>query len=166
MYGKHTGFADHMIDEYGANSPNPAQALTFWEHAKGNGIAYLVKTTVTPRVPPDGTPSTADLAFNAWLRDGAPVTSDGTAPAEPGTPGAPRAAVIHPDGTIIAGSGDHPVDVISDAAAAIEDPGRPGHFTSEAVTAQGSDTDWLHFNLSVHALVSARLVRDLALLGF
>lgn len=29
MYGKHTGFADHMIDEYGANSPNPAQALAF-----------------------------------------------------------------------------------------------------------------------------------------
>ena len=166
MYGRHTGFADHMIDEYGANSPNASQALAFWEHAKGNGIGYLVKTTVTPRVPPAGTPPEADLAFNAWLRDGAPLAEGGTAPAEPGTPGAARAAVIHPDGTITPGTGGHPLDAISDSAAAIEDPSRPGHFTTEAVAAQGSDTDWLHFNTSVHALVSARLARDLELLGF
>lgn len=166
MYGRHTGYADHMIDQYGANSPNAAQALPFWEHATASGIAYLVKTTVAPRVRPDGTPPAADLAFNAWLRDGAPLTPDGTEPADVGTVGAPRATVIRPDGTIADGSGDHPVDVISDTAAAIEDPARPGHFTAEAAAAQGGDTDWLHFNLAVHAIVSARLARDLALLGF
>lgn len=74
--------------------------------------------------------------------------------------------MIRPDGTIAEGVGSHPVDVISDTAAAIEDPDQPGHFTTEAVAAQGSDTDWLHFNLSVHALVSVRLARDLELLGF
>ena len=166
MYGQHTGFADHMVDQYGANSPDTVDALRFWRHAKANGISYLVKTTMAPRVRQDGTPPAADLAFNAWLRDGAPLTPDGTAPAEPGTVGAIRAAVIRPDGTISEGAGAHPADVISDAAAAIEDPARPGHFTAEAVAAQGSDTDWLHFNLKVHALVSARLERDLAILGY
>ena len=166
MYGRHTEYADHMIDEYGANSPNAPNALAFWRHAKANGISYLVKTTVAPRVRPDGTPPAADLAFNAWLRDGAPLTPDGTAPAEPGTAGAIRAAVIRPDGTVSEGVGAHPADVISDTAAAIEDPARPGHFTAEAAAAQGSDMDWLHFNLKVHALVSARLERDLAILGY
>lgn len=166
MYGRHTEYADHMIDEYGANSPNAPHALAFWRHAKANGISYLVKTTVAPRVRPDGTPPAADLAFNAWLRDGAPLTPDGTAPAEPGTAGAIRAAVIRPDGTVSEGVGAHPADVISDTAAAIEDPARPGHFTAEAAAAQGSDMDWLHFNLKVHALVSARLERDLAILGY
>lgn len=166
MYGRHTGFADHMIDQYGANSPNAPNALSFWRHAKANGIGYLVKATVAPRVRPDGTPPAADLAFNAWLRDGAPLTPDGTAPAEPGTAGAIRAAVIRPDGTVSEGEGAHPVDAISDTARAIEDPDRPGHFTAEAVAAQGSSTDWLHFNLKVHALVSARLERDLAILGY
>lgn len=165
MYGPHTGFADHMIDQYGANSPNPAQALEFWKHAKDSGISYLVKTTVTPRVRPDGTPPANDLAFNEWLRDGAPISPDHTAIAEVGDAEAVRASVIRPDGPIAEGSGGHPADVISDSAAAVEDSSRPGHFTPEAVEAQGSSSDWLHFNSNVHALVAARLTRDLEILG-
>lgn len=166
MYGRHTGFADHMIDEYGANSPNPAQALAFWNHAKGNGIAYLVKTTVAPRVRPDGTPPAADLTFNAWLRDGAPLTPDGTAPAEPGTVGALRATVVNRDGSVTEGAGGHPVDAISDVAGAVEDPDRPGHYTQAAADAMANHLDWLHYNGAVHQMVADRLVRDLDLLGF
>lgn len=58
------------------------------------------------------------------------------------------------------------MDVISDSAAAIEAPYRPGHFTTEAVAAQGSDTDRLHYDSAVHGMVADRLVRDLELLGF
>lgn len=166
MYGRHTGFADHMIDQYGANSPNTVDALRFWRHAKANGISYLVKTTMAPRVRQDGTPPSTDLAFNAWLRDGAPLTPDGTAPAEPGTAEAIRAAVIRPDGTISEGAGAHQVDVISDAAAAIEDPTRPGHYTQAAADAMGNHADWLHYNGAVHQMVADRLARDLELLGF
>ena len=166
MYGRHTGHADHMIDQYGANSPNAVQALAFWQHAKANGVSYLAKTTVAPRVRPDGTPPEADLAFNAWLRDGAPLTPDLSAPAEVGTPGAPRAAVIQQDGAIIGGAGGHPVYVISDAAAAVEDPDRPGHYTQAAADAMADWTDWLHYNGAVHQMVADRLARDLELLGF
>ena len=58
------------------------------------------------------------------------------------------------------------MDVISDAAAAVEDPDRPGHYTQAAADAMADWVDWLHYNGAVHQMVADRLARDLELLGF
>ena len=168
MYGPHLATATHMIDELGINQPLPEPALKFWKYMKANGITWLGKTTLAPRSSPSQTPPTEPLTFNTWLRDGAPLTADGSATVAAGTAGAIRAKVIKADGTIVPGSGAHPVDCILDCAAAIEDPNRPGMYTQQAtdlMTAAGH-TDWLHYHESVHRLVGERLVRDLGILGF
>lgn len=164
----HVAHSPHMIDQYGVNSPGkmPTAGLAFWNHAKANGVTYLVKTTIAPTTS-QGAPTMnhADAQKdNAWLRDGAPLTADKKTAMETGAtdPTAVRCDVIRPDGTIKKGTGGHPIDAVSDTAARIESS--PGYLSDEAAAVIGSDK--LHPSPAVHAMLAERLGRDLEILGF
>ena len=157
-----------MIDQFGVNGAGnmPTAGLAFWNHAKANGVTYLVKTTIAPTTS-QGAPTMnhADAQKdNAWLRDGAPLTADKKTALPAGTtdPTAVRCDVIRPDGTIKKGTGGHPVNVVSDTAARIESS--PGYLTEEAMAVIGGDK--LHPSAAVHVMLADRLARDLEILGF
>ena len=165
---QHVPTAPYMIDQYGVNSPGkmPTAGLGFWNHAKANGVTYLVKTTIAPTTS-QGAPTMnhADAQKdNAWLRDGAPLTADKKTALETGTtdPTAVRCDVIRPDGTIKRGTGGHLIDAVSDTAARIESS--PGYVSDEAAAVIGGDK--LHPSAAVHAMLAERLARDLEILGF
>ena len=164
----HVPTAPYMIDQYGVNSPGkmPTAGLGFWNHAKANGVTYLVKTTIAPTTS-QGSPTMnhADAQKdNAWLRDGAPLTADKTTALPTGTTDATavRCDVIRPDGTIKKGTGGHLIDAVSDTAARIE--ASPGYLSDEAAAVIGGDK--LHPSAAVHAMLAERLARDLEILGF
>ena len=164
----HVPTAPYMIDQYGVNGAGgmPTSGLRFWNHAKANGVKYLVKTTIAPTTS-QGAPtmSHADAQKdNAWLRDGAPLTADKKTALETGTtdPTAVRCDVIRPDGTIKRGTGGHLIDAVSDTAARIE--ASPGYLSDEAAAVIGGDK--LHPSAAVHAMLAERLARDLEILGF
>ena len=166
--GQHVSTAPYMIDQYGVNGAGnmPTAGLAFWNHAKANGVTYLVKTTIAPTTAPGATTLDRPGAQtdNAWLRDGAPLAADKKTALETGTtdPTAVRCDVIRPDGTIKKGTGGHPVNAVSDTAARIESS--PGYLTDEAMAVIG--TDKLHPSAAVHAMLAERLARDLEILGF
>ena len=164
----HVPTAPYMIDQYGVNGAGrmPTAGLGFWNHAKANGVKYLVKTTIAPTTS-QGAPTMnhADAQLdNAWLRDGAPLTADKTTALPTGTTDATavRCDVIRPDGTIKKGTGGHPIDAVSDTAARIESS--PGYVSDEAAAVIGVDK--LHPSPAVHAMLADRLARDLGILGF
>lgn len=161
------GTASHVIDQFGINSHGQMHTagLAFWNYARANGVTYLVKTTLSPTTLEGDTLNRAGAQVdNAWLRDGAPVTADGTTALSTGTtdPTALRCDVILPDGTIQTGTGGHPLDAVSDTAQRIESS--PGYLSAEAAAVAGPDR--LHHANAVHAMLADRLARDLAILGF
>ena len=164
----HVPTAPYMIDQYGVNGAGrmPTAGLGFWNHAKANGVKYLVKTTIAPTTSQGAsTMNHADAQLdNAWLRDGAPLTADKKTALETGTtdPTAVRCDVIRPDGTIKKGTGGHLIDAVSDTAARIESS--PGYVSDEAAAVIGVDK--LHPSPAVHAMLAERLARDLEILGF
>lgn len=164
----HVPTSPYMIDQFGVNGAGgmATSGLAFWNHAKANGVTYLVKTTIAPTTAPGATTLDRPGAQtdNAWLRDGAPLTADKKTALPAGTtdPTAVRCDVIRPDGTIKKGTGGHPVNVASDTAARIESS--PGYLTDEAMAVIG--TDKLHPSAAVHAMLAERLTRDLGILGF
>lgn len=165
----HVAHSPYMIDQLGVNSPSRLvdSGLAFWKHAKANGVKYLVKVTISPTgTPGKPIPNASVPVANAWLRDGAPITSDKSAALPTGTtdPAAVRCDVIRPDGTIKKGTGGHPIDVISDTGAAIEDPANPGYLTQAMYELTPGDT--LHPSAPVQAVLAQRLARDLEILGF
>ena len=165
----HVAHSPHMIDQLGVNSPSRLvdSGLAFWKHAKANGVKYLVKVTISPTGTPGNPLPRPDVpTANAWLRDGAPITSDKSAALPTGTtdPTAIRCDVIRPDGTIKKGTGGHPIDVVSDTGAAIEDPDNPGYLTQAMYDLTPGDT--LHPSAPVQSVLAGRLARDLEILGF
>ena len=178
-------YATGFIDEMGINDAgrtwevNAPRMLTMWRNLRAAGIEHVIKSTVTLSVGSSDDWATLEgqtvssiteagrVAINQWLRDGAPLTPDGTAPAPAGTAGGVRCTVIHPDGTVTARSEDHPLTAVTDVVAAIESSPDSGKYALGApATAMRGWADGLHPSPGIHAILGDRLARDLALLGF
>lgn len=163
--GAHITHSPYLIDQFGVNGHGgmSTAGLAFWNHAKANGAQYVLKTTISPTTlqgaPLDRPGAQED---NAWLRDGAPIIGTTAAPTGTTDPAAVRCAVVRPDGTITPGNGEHPLDAVTDVAAAIESS--PGYLSAEAAAVIGGDR--LHPSSAVHAMLANRLARDLQLLGY
>lgn len=113
------------LSEYGTNaraqatSTVKASMLSQWKWLTSGPVERLGQTTMVPYVTSGGNYTTLDGQIatdaawrddiNGWLRDGAPLTTDATAPAATGTSGALRA-----------GDAGHPLVGICDIAAATE----------------------------------------------
>ena len=176
--GMHTG----LIDQYGTNDHDRADkyanALRYWKAARAAGFTTVVKTTVTAAASStDGyktlegqTPARQPgiTEFNRWLRDGAPITADLSAPLPAGATeaGAVRCKVLKADGTATPASGGapHPLTAVSDVAAAIESSQDSGKYAIGQPTAYYGDGT--HPGAGMHTDLAKRLARDLAALGF
>lgn len=176
-----TGFVDQMgINDGGRTwDVNAPRMLTLWRNLRAAGIEHVIKSTVTLSVGTSDDWATLEgqtvsqvteagrVAINQWLRDGAPLTPDGTAPAPAGTAGGVRCTVIQPDGTVTARDEGHPLTVVTDVVAAIESSPDSGKYALGApATAMLGWADGLHPSPGVHAILGNRLARDLELLGF
>ena len=184
----HLAHASRVLDQMGTNDATHAgtthetdrdNARKVWQQYRAKGVDVIVKTTITPA--PGTSNNWADLdgqdatgpysmgriPFNAWLRDGAPLTADKTAtlPAGSTDAGAIRCDVIQEDGTVKRGTGGHPVIAISDCVRAIEE-GETGKYNAAARAAMKGWGDGLHPSPGVHAILGERLARDLEILGF
>lgn len=152
----------HAVAAWGYNDINQAHqtgktlstvqitALASWKWARSEG-PLLWQATISPNTTStDGwttvegqTPVAATpmrLAYNDWLRDGAPLTADGSAPAAVGS-----------TGTLRAGQAGHPLAGIIDQAAKISTTPNSGIFRVDrgALTGDGG-----HPNATGHALMA------------
>lgn len=140
----HVRHGTHAIVNYSRNDVSvgktlaqvQASALTAAALFTARGLKVIWPTLTVLTTSTDGWRTTAGqtlpasdavrLTWNAWLRDGAPLTAG--APAATGTAGATRAPVYGPDGTLATpGSADaqaHPFSSIVDPAAAAESGGK------------------------------------------
>lgn len=183
--GAHLGYAGWVLDEFGINDTGTAQdplviatrALAFWRQVRDAG-ARIVKSTLTLNASSSDDWSTLEgqtpaatepgrAAFNTWLRDGAPLAPDGTAPAPAGTADAIRCTTISPGGIMTARDEGHPLNAVTDVVAAIESSPDSGKYALGApATAMQGWADGLHPSPGIHAILGDRLARDLELLGF
>ena len=184
----HLTHASRVLDQMGTNDAGHVgsthetdreNARRVWLQYRAKGVDVLVKTTITPAPvtsngwadlegqSADNVYSTGRIPFNAWLRDGAPLTADKTAtlPAGATDAGAIRCDVIQEDGTVKRGTGGHPVTAISDCVRAVEE-GETGKYNAAARAAMKGWGDGLHPSPGVHAILGERLARDLSILGF
>lgn len=184
----HLTHASRVLDEMGTNDAGHTgsthetdreNARRTWLQYRAKGVDVIVKTTITPAPSTsngwadlegqsvDNVYSTGRIPYNAWLRDGAPLTADKTAALPAGTTdaGAIRCDVIQADGSIKKGAGGHPVTAISDCVRAVEE-GDTGKYNAPAREAMKGWSDGLHPSPGVHAILGERLARDLEILGF
>ena len=178
-------YATGFIDEMGINDGmrtwdvTAPRMLSLWRKVRAAGIEHVIKSTITLSVgssdnwatlegqTPNSITEEGRVAVNQWLRDGAPLTADGTAPAPAGTVGGVRCTVIHPDGTVTARDEGHPLTAVTDVVAAVESAPDSGKYALGApATAMRGWADGLHPSPGIHAILGERLARDLALLGF
>lgn len=177
-------YATGFIDEMGINDGMRSWAVTapsmlqLWRKVRAAGVEHVIKSTITLSVgssdnwatlegqTPNSITEAGRVAVNQWLRDGAPLTLDGTAPATVGTAPAIRCTVIAPDGTVTARDEGHPLTAVTDVVAAIESSPDSGKYAIGAPTAamQGW-ADGLHPSPGIHAILGARLARDMRMLG-
>ena len=176
-----TGFIDEMgindgMRSWGVTAPS---MLQLWRKVRAAGVEHVIKSTITLSVGSSDDWATLDgqtvnsiteagrVAVNQWLRDGAPLTADGAAPAPAGTVGGVRCTVVHPDGTVTVRDEGHPLTAVTDVVAAIESAPDSGKYALGApATAMRGWADGLHPSPGIHAILGDRLARDLALLGF
>ena len=176
-----TGFIDEMGINDGMRSwdVTAPSMLQLWRKVRAAGVEHVIKSTITLSVGTSDDWATLEgqtvnsiteagrVAVNQWLRDGAPLTPDGTAPAPAGTAGGVRCTVIHPDGTVTVRDEGHPLTAVTDIVAAIESSPDSGKYALGApATAMRGWADGLHPSPGIHAILGDRLARDLALLGF
>ena len=184
----HLSHANRVLDEMGINDAGHVgsswetdrdNARKTWLNHRAKGVDTIVKTTLTLASGTSDNWATLEgqtpmvsytegrVPFNAWLRDGAPLTADKTValPAGATDPGALRCDVVLPDGRVRRGTGGHPVTAISDVAVMVEE-GDTGRYNSAAREAMKGWGDGLHPSPGVHALLADRLARDLGILGF
>lgn len=178
-------YATGFIDEMGINDGmrtwdvTAPSMLSLWRKVRAAGVEHVIKSTVTLSVGSSDDWASLDgqtvnsiteagrVAVNQWLRDGAPLTPDGAAPAPVGTAGGVRCTVVHPDGTVTARDEGHPLTAVTDVVAAIESSPDSGKYALGApATAMRGWADGLHPSPGIHAILGDRLARDLALLGF
>lgn len=183
--GAHLAHADMVLDEFGINDTATtddglviaARALRYWRQVEAAGVG-IVKTAVTLAASTSDNWATLEgqttgerepgrVAFNTWLRDGAPLSLDGTTPVAAGTAQAIRCTTIDAAGTVTVRDEGHPVTAVSDVVAAIESSQNSGKYALGApATAMRGWDDGLHPSPGIHAILGDRLARDLALLGF
>ena len=183
--GAHLAHADMVLDEFGINDTGTtddglviaARALGYWRQVEAAGVG-IVKTTVTLAVSTSDNWATLEgqttgaqepgrVAFNTWLRDGAPLAPDGTAPVAAGTTQAIRCTTVDAAGTVTVGGEGHPLTAVTDVVAAIESSPDSGKYALGAPSAAMSGwDDGLHPSPGIHAILGDRLARDLELLGF
>lgn len=185
-YADQCKYGDVVVDELGVNDVTYDTALTatqvmqnavnHWLKFKTAGIKKVIKPTITLNATTTDkwTSQTGQTAVryeqrnavNTWLRAGAPIINN--APVPVGTSGADTAPYIKPDGSIVPGSGNHLLTMISDVASAVENPSFDGKYSTEALSiskAYGTAMDGLHPNHGIHQLYGARLYRDVKLFG-
>ena len=181
--GAHVPHVTSMLDQFGINDTGAeplviaARALAFWRKAEGDGINTIVKSTLTLSASssdgwatlegqnPSGSNPTRSV-FNDWLRDGAPLTLDGSTPVDAGTVDAIRCTTISPDGTVTTRAEGHPLAAVTDVVAAIESSPNSGKYALGApCDAMQGWADGLHPSPGIHAILAERAARDLALLG-
>ena len=177
-------YATGFIDEMGINDGmrtwdvNAPRMLQLWRKVRAAGVEHVIKSTITLSVGTSDDWATLEgqtvtsvtdagrVAVNQWLRDGAPLTADGTAPAPAGTAGGVRCTVIHPDGTVTARDEGHPLTAVTDVVAAVESAPDSGKYALGApATAMRGWGDGLHPSPGIHAILGERLARDLEILG-
>lgn len=176
-----TGFIDQMGINDGMRSwdVNAPRMLTLWRNLRAAGIEHVIKSTVTLSVGSSDNWATlagqtvnqiteaGRIAINRWLRDGAPLTPDGTSPLLTGATGAIRCTVISPAGTVTARNQGHPLTAVTDVVAAIESSPDSGKYAIGAPsTAMSGWGDGLHPSPGIHGILAARLQRDMGLLGY
>ena len=175
-----TGFIDEMGINDGMRSwdVTAPSMLQLWRKVRAAGIEHVIKSTITLSVGTSDDWATLEgqtvtsvtdagrVAVNQWLRDGAPLTADGAAPAPAGTAGGVRCTVVHPDGTVTVRDEGHPLTAVTDVVAAIESSPDSGKYALGApATAMRGWADGLHPSPGIHAILGERLARDLEILG-
>jgi lysophospholipase L1-like esterase len=98
------------------------------------------QTPVNARFGPEAGAGSDRQIFNTWLRDGAPILN-----------GAPVATASYADGTVRAGSKNHPLTGVIDSASVVE---TYNVSTNNWVWKVASTTDGIHPNAASHALMA------------
>lgn len=170
---RHAPYATHLMDTLGMNDRSTTNALATWRYIRRNSSLRIVKTTVNPDSKDRDFATTTSSRepsrhqFNEWLRDGAPILADWSAPLPTGStdPNAVRCTVVSYDGsTVTTRNQGHVLDAVSDAAAAVEQSRTNPVYSDEALALIGAG-DSLHPAPGVHKLMAERIMADLTKLG-
>ncbi|MDQ4502196.1 hypothetical protein [Sinomonas sp. ASV322] len=157
-------YADTVLSEYAINDMGTglttlqATAVKFWNQCKAAGAARVLQTTTLPQAAStDGfttlagqTPVASTLtrqAWNAWLRDGAPLAS-----------GTPAAVGTADPAAVRAGQSGHPLHAVVEVAQAVEDPAEPGKWRVDKGPIGGDGT---HPNALGHKVLGEALTTAL-----
>lgn len=161
-------YVSHVFCAYGVNDVSQGVELTktrafaLWNQYKTAGVGTVIQTTATPCFvgSTDGyttlenqtVPSNSRVAWNQWLRDGAPLIS-----------GAPAATGTTDPTAIRAGHASHPVKHVLDLAAAVESSQDSGKWRVDLGAIGGDGT---HPNTLGHTTLKTAVVSALTGWGY
>lgn len=176
--GEQVKYADSVFSALGTNDgngnvPSVTQAMVeAWTAAREAGVIRWVQATIAPRAWDNSGTIVGQMGpgdtLNPWLRDGAPVLDGVAAAAGTTDPDAVRATVIRLDGTVVHGTGEHPMGDgwVCDAGGALESAVGSGLYDTTKEPLVYNPADSTHYPQAGHDVQAPILARDLALMGF
>lgn len=171
--GEQVKYADSVFSALGTNDGNggsgaQAEMVKAWTLAQSKGVVRWVQATVPPRSLDPAAPVGVGPVLNPWLRDGAPILNGAPAAIGSTAVGTVRATVIKADGTIIKGTGGHPMGSgwVTDTASAMESSVGSNAYRTDKATPVYDPRDLTHYTQAGHDIQAPVLERDLRLMGF